>query len=131
MKISRTFRALGIFGLIMVLHKSGWFRWFFALMQPVGQMAFTNYLLQSMICGLIFYGVGFGLFGKRQRYELYYVVAGVWLFQIIVSNLWLRSFRFGPMEWLWRSLTYWKLQPFRKRKTEILEEELSIQKISI
>jgi uncharacterized protein len=77
-------------------------------------MAFTNYLMQSLICGLIFYGVGFGLYGKLQRYELYYVVAGVWIFQIITSHIWLRYFRFGPMEWIWRSLTYWKLQPFKR-----------------
>lgn len=116
-EIPRTFKSLGIFGLIMVLYKSGWFKWLFALVRPVGQMAFTNYLAQSVICGIIFYGVGFGLYGQLQRYELYYIVAGVWIFQIIASHLWLRYYRFGPMEWVWRSLTYWRLQPFRKSKS--------------
>jgi uncharacterized protein len=111
-EISRTFRALGVFGLIMLLYKSGWFKWLFALMRPVGQMAFTNYLMQSFVCGLYFYGVGFGMFGKLQRYEIYYVVGAVWLLQIILSHIWLRFFRFGPLEWAWRSLTYWKRQPF-------------------
>lgn len=113
--ISRLFRSLGIFGGIMLLYKSGLFKWFFALMRPVGQMAFTNYLMQSLICGLIFYGIGFGLYGKLQRYEIYYVVLAVWIVEIIWSHIWLRYFRFGPMEWLWRSLTYWKWQPIKKR----------------
>jgi uncharacterized protein len=113
-ELSRTFRALGIFGLIMLSYKSGWFKWLFALLRPVGQMAFTNYLMQSLMCGLIFYGVGLGLFGKLLRHEVYYVLAAVWVFQIIYSNIWLRYFRFGPMEWAWRSLTYWKKQPWRK-----------------
>lgn len=113
-EIQRLVHSIGIFGLIMLMYKSGWFKWLFKLMRPVGQMAFTNYLMQSLICGLIFYGVGFGLFGKLQRYELYYVVAAVWVAEIIWSHLWLRYFRFGPLEWLWRSLTYWKKQPFKK-----------------
>jgi len=113
-ELTRMCRALGVLGLIMLLYKSGVFKWFFALMRPVGQMAFTNYLMQSFLCGLIFYGIGFGNFGKLQRLEIYYVVAGVWIFQIIYSHIWLHYFRFGPLEWLWRSLTYWKRQPFRK-----------------
>ncbi len=113
-EISRTFRAIGIFGLIMLLYKSGWFKWLFALMRPVGQMAFTNYLMQSLLVGLFFYGIGFGYFGKLQRHEMYYVVAATWTLQIIWSHIWLRYFRFGPLEWAWRSLTYWKRQPFRK-----------------
>ncbi len=113
-EVSRTFRAIGIFGLIMLFYKSGWFKWFFALMRPVGQMAFTNYLAQSFLVGLFFYGIGFGMYGKLQRYEIYYVVAATWTLQIIWSHIWLRYFKFGPLEWLWRSLTYWKKQPFRK-----------------
>jgi uncharacterized protein len=113
-EVSRTFRAIGIFGLIMLLYKSGWFKWFFALMRPVGQMAFTNYLAQSLLVGLFFYGIGFGMYGKLERHEIYYVVAATWVLQIIWSHVWLRYFRFGPLEWLWRSLTYWKKQPFRK-----------------
>lgn len=115
-EIQRLVHSIGIFGLIMLLYKSGWFEWFFALMRPVGRMAFSNYLLQSIICGFIFYGIGFGMFGKLQRYELYYVVISVWIFEIILSHIWMRYFQFGPFEWLWRSLTYWKKQPFIKSK---------------
>jgi uncharacterized protein len=114
-EISRTLRSLGIFALIMLLYKSGWFKWLFALMRPVGQMAFTNYLMQSLLCGLFFYGIGFGMYGQLQRYEIYYVVLAVWSIQIIWSHVWLRYYQFGPLEWLWRSLTYWKKQPFRKQ----------------
>jgi len=113
-ELTRTLRSIGFFGLIMLWFKSGWFKWFFALMRPVGQMAFTNYLMQSLIGALFFYGIGMGMFGKLQRYELYYVVAVVWMLEIIWSHLWLRYFRFGPLEWLWRSLTYWKKQPIKR-----------------
>jgi uncharacterized protein len=116
-ELSRTFRSIGILGFIMLMYKSGWFKWLFALLRPVGQMAFTNYLMQSLLGGLIFYGVGFGLFGKLQRHEIYYVLAAIWAVQIIYSNIWLSYFRFGPMEWAWRSLTYWKKQPFKKNNS--------------
>jgi uncharacterized protein len=114
-ELSRTLRAIGIFGLIMVMYKSGLFKWLFTLMRPVGQMAFTNYLMQSFLVGLFFYGIGFGMFGKLERFEIYYVVAATWMLEIVWSHIWLRYFRFGPMEWLWRSLTYWKMQPFRRQ----------------
>jgi len=113
-ELQRLVHSLGIFGLIMVIYKSGRFKWLFTIMRPVGQMAFTNYLMQSLLCGLFFYGVGFGMFGELQRFELYYVVVVVWLIEIVWSNLWLKYFRFGPFEWTWRSLTYWKLQPMKK-----------------
>ncbi|MDF2189106.1 DUF418 domain-containing protein [Paraflavitalea sp. CAU 1676] len=114
--LSRTARSVGLLGLLMLMYRSGWFSRLFNLMKPVGQMAFTNYLTQSILCGLIFYGVGFGLYGKLQRIEVYYVVLGIWVLQIVWSHLWLRYFNFGPFEWLWRSLTYWKWQPLRKQE---------------
>ena len=114
-EVSRTFRSIGILGLIMLMYRSGLFKWLFNLMRPVGQMAFTNYLMQSLLCALFFYGIGFGMFGKLQRHEIYYVLAAVWIVQIIYSNVWLHFFRFGPMEWAWRSLTYWKKQPMKKK----------------
>lgn len=116
-EISRTLRSLGIFGFLMLLYKSGVFKWLFALMRPVGQMAFTNYLMQSFMCSLFF--LGFGMIGKLQRYEIYYVVGAVWIIEIIWSHLWLRYCRFGPLEWLWRSLTYWKLQPLKRKNENI------------
>jgi len=82
----------------------------------VGRMALTGYPLQTVICTTIFYGHGLGLFGQLQRREQILVVFGVWLFLLIVSPIWLRFFRFGPAEWLWRSLTYRSFQPMRCRR---------------
>jgi len=113
-ELQRLIHSFGIFGLIMLMYKSGLFKWLFSLMRPVGQMAFTNYLMQSFLCGLFFYGIGFGYFGKLRYHELFYVLAAVWIIEIVWSHLWLRYFRFGPLEWLWRSLVYWEKQPFRK-----------------
>ncbi len=77
----------------------------------VGQMALTNYITQTLICTTIFYGHGLGLYGKVERLWQLAIVVAVWILQLIWSPLWLRRYRFGPMEWLWRSLTYWKRQP--------------------
>jgi uncharacterized protein len=84
----------------------------------VGQMAFSNYIMQTLICNFILLGYGFALYGTLQRYELYYIVFGVWLLQLILSPIWLKYFRFGPLEWMWRSLTYWEKQPFKKSHGE-------------
>jgi len=75
-------------------------------------MAFTNYLSQSIITSTIFYG--FGVYASLQRYQLYYIVIAIWIFQLVFSQIWLRYYQFGPFEWLWRSLTYWKKQPMKK-----------------
>lgn len=82
-----------------------------AILKPlraVGQMAFTNYIMQSVVCTTIFYGHGFGLFGQVERKHQIIIVFAVWAFQLAVSPLWLRRFRYGPLEWLWRSLAYKK-----------------------
>ncbi|MBI4902161.1 MAG: DUF418 domain-containing protein [Acidobacteria bacterium] len=84
----------------------------------IGQTAFSNYILHSLIYGLVFYGYGLGMFGKMERHQLYLVVLGMWIVSLIVSPLWVRSFQFGPLEWCWRSATYWKRQPMRIRREE-------------
>ena len=116
-QIQRMLRSLGLFGLIMLMYKSGFFKWFFAIFRPVGQMAFTNYLMQSLIGALFFYGIGLNYFGKLERYELYIYTGVVWIIEIIWSHIWLHYFRFGPLEWAWRSLTYWKKQPLKKNNS--------------
>ncbi len=82
---------------------------------PLGQMSLTNYLSQSLILGLIFYGYGFGLFGKLSPTEGGVIGLAIYGAQIIISIVWLRLFRFGPCEWLWRSMTYGRLQPMKRR----------------
>ncbi len=80
-----------------------------------GRMALTNYLSQSILCALFFYGYGLGMYGHLDRMEQLGVVAAIWMLQLVWSPLWLARFRFGPAEWAWRSLTYWRLQPLRRR----------------
>jgi uncharacterized protein len=107
--------ALAHIGLVMLVVKAGKLRHVTSSLADVGRMALTNYLATSIICTTLFNGYGFGLFGSLRRGQLYAVVLSIWCVQFLFSRLWLRSFRFGPAEWIWRSLTYWKLQPLRRR----------------
>jgi len=84
------------------------------LLAPAGKMALTNYLMQSLIGSLVFYGYGLGMWQQWGRAELALFVVSVFIAQVICSHVWLRYFRYGPMEWLWRSLTYWTLPPMRR-----------------
>lgn len=102
--------AIAFASLVILICKSRLIRLLFPL-ASVGQMALSNYLMQTVICTSIFYGHGLGWFGYLERAEQLLIVIGVWLTQLIVSPIWLNYFRFGPAEWLWRSLTYWKPQP--------------------
>jgi uncharacterized protein len=111
--VERIAVTLGHVGVVMLVCKAGIFTSITRRLAAVGQMALTNYILQTVICGLVFFGRGFALFGQLARHQLYYVVAAVWIFQLIVSPVWLRHYRFGPLEWLWRSLTYKAPQPMR------------------
>ncbi len=103
--------ALGHVGTIIMIYKLGLAKWLTSCLAAVGRMALSNYLVQSFIGTTIFYGYGFGLFGQFDRLELFGVVAAIWVLQLWYSRRWLKSFRFGPIEWLWRSLTYGKAQP--------------------
>lgn len=113
------FTAFGYIAVILMVIKSGVLRTATKTLACAGRMAFSNYILTSLICTTIFEGYGFGLFGKLQRYQLYGIVLCVWMVILIVSPIWLRHFCFGPLEWVWRSLTYWKKQPFRIREPAI------------
>jgi uncharacterized protein len=112
--VRRVLLSVGHASLLMLLYRSRAVPWLMKALANVGQMAFTNYLMQSIICTWFFYGYGFGYYDKLKFHQIYYVVFAVWIFQIIFSAIWLRYFRFGPFEWLWRSLTYWKKQPMKK-----------------
>jgi len=90
-------------------------RWLTSRIAAVGRVALTSYITHTLICSFIFTGVGLSMFGKLERFELYYVVLGIWVFQLIVSPIWLQRFRFGPLEWLWRSLTYNQRQSMQRR----------------
>jgi uncharacterized protein len=84
-----------------------------------GKMALTNYLMQSVICTIFFTGFGMGYFARLQQWQLYVFAAEVVLVNIVFSVLWLRSFNYGPAEWLWRCLIYKKWLPNRKMNFNI------------
>ncbi len=105
--------ALAHASLVMAICKAGLFARLRRLLANVGRTALSNYLLQSFICTTLFYGFGFGLFNRLERFPLMGIVVAVWIVQLIISCWWLNRFRFGPAEWIWRSLTYWRRQPMR------------------
>ncbi len=113
--VGRIAVSFGHIGLVMLFCKLNIIGFLRRSLAAVGRMALTNYIMHSVICAFVFTGIGFALFGRLQRYELYYVVISIWIFQLIVSPIWLRYFRFGPLEWLWRTLTYKQAQPFRRQ----------------
>lgn len=108
-RIPTMFGHIGLVMLFCQLHVLSFLK---RALAAVGRMALTNYLMHSLIAAVVF--VGFRQYGLWQRYELYYLVAVIWLFQLVVSPFWLKYFRFGPVEWLWRSLSYMKRPRFRK-----------------
>ena len=106
--------SLGWVGLVMLACRAPALHRLTRPFAAVGQTALTNYLLQTVLCTLIFYGHGLGWFGSVDRLGQMGVVAAVWALQLAASPLWLRRFRFGPVEWAWRSLTYGARQPLRR-----------------
>jgi uncharacterized protein len=110
--------ALGNAAVVLMIFKAGRMRWASNALAAVGQMALSNYLLTSLICKTVFVWSSLRWIGRLEYYQLYYVLAGVWAVNLIWSSIWLRYFRFGPVEWLWRSLTYWQRQPMLLRPKE-------------
>ena len=106
--------AFGHIGVVMLIVKSSRLPWLTRTLADVGRMALTSYLGATLICTTLFNGYGLGLFGSLRRHQLYLVVLGIWIAQLVFSRLWLRRFHFGPVEWLWRSLTYWRRQPLSR-----------------
>jgi uncharacterized protein len=110
--------ALGLIALVAMLwQKAGWRR-LLAWLAPVGRMALTNYLLQTVICVLMFYGYGFGLFGRVGATKATLIALTIFLFQILMSALWLKYFSYGPMEWIWRQLTYRRRLSLRLKRQQ-------------
>jgi uncharacterized protein len=86
---------------------------------PLGRMAFTNYLMQSLIFSAVFYGYGFGLFGKLSVSAALGLGIMVYIAQVFASRWWLTHFNFGPVEWLWRTLMYGQMQPMRRTPADM------------
>jgi uncharacterized protein len=105
--------ALGWLALLFALASSGALVAVRRALAAAGRMALTNYLAQSVLCALLFYGFGLGLYGRVTGFWLYAVVAGIWALELAWSGWWLARFRLGPAEWLWRSITYRRAQDWR------------------
>jgi uncharacterized protein len=105
--------SLGWMGIVMLACRGGCDSWLGRSLAAVGRTALSNYLLQSILCTFIFYGFGLGLYGSVERVGQLAIVLGVWGLQLVISPLWLKHFRFGPAEWVWRALSYGRRPPFR------------------
>jgi uncharacterized protein len=108
------FTALGYIGAVMLIAKSAKCGGFKKVISSVGRMAFTNYILMSILGMFIFYGNGLGYIGYLDRFTQILITIGIWALLLIISPIWLKYFRFGPLEWFWRVLTYWHYQPMRR-----------------
>ncbi|MDE0421914.1 MAG: DUF418 domain-containing protein [Gammaproteobacteria bacterium] len=113
--LGRVCMALGFVSLVMIASARGYFARLRRWLAAVGRMALSNYILQSIFGLVIFHDMGFGLWNDLDRHQLYYVVFGQWAVMIAFSVWWLGRYRFGPLEWLWRTLTYGRRQPMAAR----------------
>jgi uncharacterized protein len=100
--------------LIILFMQSGAEHWLAERLAAVGRMAFSNYLGTSIVATTFFYGFGFGWFGYLERWQLSFVVVAIWALMLFWSKPWLDRYRYGPLEWLWRSLARGSLQPMRR-----------------
>jgi uncharacterized protein len=105
--------AVGVISALMLFIKSGRLSPVQKALAAVGRTALSNYILTSLLCQYLFQWSRWQLYGKLTYGEHHLVMLFVWFVNIAASLLWLRFFQFGPLEWLWRSLTYWQLQPLR------------------
>lgn len=117
-QLSTPLVALGWAGLLLWLHRSEILRRILHPLVAVGRMALTNYLTHTLICVLVFEGWAFGRWNHLGHAQQMSLVGLILIVQCILCPLWLRRFRFGPMEWLWRSLSYWRRQPFLRTQPE-------------
>lgn len=109
--LGRVSLALGFVCVAMIAWQCDWFAGLRQALATVGRMALTNYILQSVFGLVIFHDFGLGLWNELARHQLYSIVLAEWVVLIWFSNWWLGRYRFGPLEWLWRSLTYGRVQP--------------------
>jgi uncharacterized protein len=107
-----------ISGLTLLMYRVRWQKILYPL-APIGKMALTSYLTQTFFGLLLFYSFGFRLFTKTSPGVNALLAIGIFLIQVVISKWWLKYFLYGPMEWIWRSLTFFKLQPIAQKKNVI------------
>ncbi len=107
--------AMAYVGLFMLAFKTNAGNKVMPLLAPAGKMAFSNYIIQSLIGNFVFFSSGLGYMWKVG--PVYYTLFGIAIFilQVILSTIWLKYFNYGPIEWLWRSATYKKWQPMKRK----------------
>lgn len=105
--------ATGYAALVILLVKGGHARCTVARLAACGRMALSNYVAASLLGNLVFTGIGFGLYGRLDRWQVLLLVALIWALQLWWSRFWLRRYRYGPLEWLWRSLARARVQPWQ------------------
>ena len=111
------FAINSVASLLMCLGYLAWIVYARAALQwlaPVGRMALTQYIVQSLVCTWVFYGYGLGHFEQMPRAAQVPFALGVFALQLVASHVWLRHFRFGPLEWVWRAMTYLQWPPLRR-----------------
>jgi uncharacterized protein len=101
----------------LLFQKPAWRR-VLSTLAPAGRMALTNYLSQTVIALLVFYGFGLGLIGKLGNAATIGLTSALFAVQMLISHLWMSRYQFGPAEWLWRSLTYGRRQPMRREPVD-------------
>ena len=106
--------AIAYVGLFMLSFQTATGKKILSLLAPAGKMAFSNYIMQSLIGNFVFLGAGLGLMGQVGPVYFTLFGIGVFIVQVIISTFWLKYFNYGPVEWLWRSATYKKWQPMKK-----------------
>lgn len=99
---------------IVLLYRNGKFKRLFKMFRITGRMAFTNYISQSIVCTFIFYSYGLALYGKYGPFAGVILAAFIFSLQVLFSKWWLKHFYMGPLEWIWRTLTYGKKQKLRR-----------------
>ncbi len=118
--------AMGYASLVIYFLTTGFLSRIWKAFSCVGKLALTNYLVQSLLCTLFFYGYGMGYYGRLTQWELYFIVAEIVVVQIVFSVLWLRYYTYGPAEWLLRRLSYGKDMTGKIRKPVENEKLVSV-----
>ena len=112
-EISNIFLCFFYASALVILYRKKIWQKILSPLSNLGRMALTNYILQAFCFGLIFYRYGFGFNGQTDIFLLFMAANAMFFLEIILSSLWLKKFNYGPIEWVWRSLTYKKLLTFR------------------
>jgi len=104
--IDHIFSSLFILSFLGIIFKTNIGSKLLSFFKPVGRMALTNYIMQSIIASFVFYGIGMGLFMSLPLYGIFLIAFSILILQSIFSVYWLKKYHFGPLEWVWRTLSY-------------------------